>query len=91
MIQALIANWQSKTHPPDRSVTSPVGRRAAGDQAAGAVNRNADDQSNGVFNSEERRILLMLLPLIALSISPPIVLFVLHWFYPELIFIDPMP
>ncbi|PAY15905.1 hypothetical protein CKO51_29505 [Rhodopirellula sp. SM50] len=88
MIHALIANCNSKPDPPDRpAVTDPSLNQTR--QASQSVQQG--DLEPQTLGREELRILLLLLPLLILSVSPPIVLFVLHWFYPELILIETTP
>ncbi|QDV41458.1 hypothetical protein Enr13x_12970 [Stieleria neptunia] len=89
MIHALIANCNSKPHPPDRpAVTDPSPNQTRRESTAV---QQADLDPPGLLSREELRILLLLLPLLILSVSPPIVLFVLHWFHPELILIETTP
>ncbi|MCS7467023.1 hypothetical protein NZK35_10230 [Stieleria sp. ICT_E10.1] len=89
MIHALIANCNSKPNPPDRpAVTDPSLNQTR--QASQSVQQD-DREPQRLLSREELRILLFLLPLLILSVSPPIVLFVLHWFHPELILIETIP
>ncbi|MDV6030606.1 MAG: hypothetical protein F9B45_10980 [Phycisphaera sp. RhM] len=89
MIYALISNWHSKPNPSNR----PTTMNPSMDQSSRASRSvHADDPENKrLLSREELRIVLLLLPLLILSLSPPIVLFVLHWFYPELIIIEATP
>ncbi|QDV84486.1 hypothetical protein [Planctomycetes bacterium TBK1r] len=89
MIYALISNWRSKPNPPTR----PTTMHPSLDQSLRASRSvHADNPDNkGLLSREELRIVLLLLPLLIFSLSPPIVLFVLHWFYPELIIIEATP
>ena len=89
MIYALISNWHSKPNPPNR----PRTMHPSLDQTlrASRSGQEYNPENKGLLSREELRIVLLLLPLLILSLSPPIVLFVLHWFYPELILIEMTP
>ena len=89
MIHALIASWNSKPNPPDQPAATDPSLNQTRRESKSIPKCNLE--TGDLLSREELRILLLLLPLLILSLSPPIVLFVLHWFYPDLVMIEATP
>ncbi|QEG00790.1 hypothetical protein Mal15_48620 [Stieleria maiorica] len=84
MFHALIANTHSKSKPPNPAVTATP----SFDPATTRTSFESEDRNDRLLSQEERRIVMWLLPLLILSISPPILLVVLHWFFPHVMLLD---
>ncbi len=84
MFHALIANAHSDSKTPNPMVTTTPSL----DPATTRTRFESEDRNDRLLSQEERRILVWLLPLLILSISPPILLVILHWFFPHVMFLD---